>query len=612
MERMAQQLRHRGPDDEGYYQDGHVAFGMRRLSIIDLDTGQQPVSNENGTVWLVFNGEIYNFRRLRETLMVKGHKFRSQGDTEVIVHAYEEYGDNFLSKLNGMFALALWDSERRRLLIARDRIGIKPLFYSVMDNGLVFGSELKAITAHPGIPLDLDLVSLDQYLALEYVPAPRTIFKDIRKLKPGHKLVHQSGKTYIEPYWRLRPKELAGDDQDLVDQLRELIKDSVKMQLVSDVPLGAFLSGGIDSSTVLAFMSEISPDPVRAFSIGFNDASYDELPYARLAANRFAADHIVKVIQPNMYMLTEELVAHFDEPFADFSIFPTYLVSKLARSHVKVVLSGDGGDEIFGGYDTYLAQSLDRYYRLLPKRFRRKLLPAILSRLAPRAEKKGLVNRAKRFVEGGALATELQHARWMMFMTPEHKERLYTEDLESHLSNGSVPELMESWFSDVDQLAGLTQQQYVDIHTYLPDDILTKVDRMTMSVSLEARVPLLDHRLVEFAWSLPERLKLHRMRTKVLLRRAMAGVIPDEILVKPKEGFSVPIKHWLRGPLRPMMEDLLSDSEIRSTGLFREECIRGWVKEHLDGRANHSHRLWALMVFQLWRRQANRRLASRI
>lgn len=612
VESMADQLQHRGPDDEGYYQSGDVALGARRLAIIDLDTGHQPVSNENGTVWLVFNGEIYNFRQLRDTLKAKGHEFRSEGDTEVIVHAYEEYGDNFLAKLNGMFALALWDSEHKRLVLARDRIGIKPLFFSVTKQGLVFGSELKAIMAYPGLPLDLDLVSLDQFLALEYVPAPRTIFKDIHKLEPGHKLVHEAGRTHIESYWRLRPRELPGDDQELAEQLRDLIEDSVRLRLVSDVPLGAFLSGGIDSSTILAFMSRVSPEPVRAFSIGFSDASYDELPYARLVAKRFSADHIEEVIHPDMYTLSEDLIAQFDEPFADFSIFPTYLVSKLARNHVTVVLSGDGGDEIFGGYDTYVAQSLDRYYRLLPRSLRQKLLPTVMGRLSPRAEKKGFVNKAKRFVEGGALASGLQHSRWMMFMTPEHKQRLYTSDLNRHLSNGSVPDLVESWFEVVDQLPGLTQQQYVDIHTYLPDDILTKVDRMTMAVSLEARVPLLDHRLVEFAWNLPERLKMHRMRTKILLRKAMADLLPEEVLFKPKEGFSVPIKHWLRGPLRPVMEDLLSEGEIRSAGLFREGCVRGWVKEHLGGHANHSHRLWALMVFQMWRRQVKNKRSSRI
>jgi len=601
LELMTDLLRHRGPDDEGYHVDEMVALGMRRLSIIDLHTGDQPVANEDGSIRLVFNGEIYNFRELRDHLEAKGHRFSSQSDTEVLVHGYEEHGDAVLSLLNGMFAFALWDAREQRLLLARDRLGIKPLYYYAQADQIVFGSELKAVVAYPGVPRELDLIALDQYLTLEYIPAPRTIYHGVSKLRPGHKLVFQEGTARVAPYWQLEKVPLPEDEGELRAHLKELLRDSVRLQMVSDVPLGAFLSGGIDSSTILAFMSELSDEPVRAFSIGFEDATYDELPYARLVANRFGAHHVERVLPSDVHDLAEKLIRHFDEPFADFSIFPTYLVSQLAREHVKVVLSGDGGDEIFGGYETYLAQSLDRYYRLIPHGLRATLLPSMLDQISPGRAKKGLLNRAKRFVEGGSLPSGLQHSRWMMFMSGEDKRSLYHEAFSNHVESEGVADLLRSWFERVAGLPQLSQQQFVDIHTYLPDDILTKVDRMSMAVSLEARVPLLDHRLVEFAWSLPSRHKVHRMKTKVLLRQAMTDILPADVLRKPKEGFSIPIKHWLRGPLRPLMQDLLSSSKLREGGLFREECVQGWIGEHLAGKANHSHRLWALIAFQLWR-----------
>jgi asparagine synthase (glutamine-hydrolysing) len=603
LRKMCDLIRHRGPDDEGFYLDEHAGLGMRRLSIIDLVTGNQPVSNEDETVWIVFNGEIYNFRELHAQLEDRGHVFATKSDTEVIVHAYEEYGDHCVERFNGMFAFALWDTQRRRLLIARDHLGIKPLYYWAGRGQIVFGSELKTVIAHPAVPREVDLAAIDQFLTLEYIPAPKTIFKNIHKLLPGHRLIFEEGKLHIENYWDI-PFQKVGDDWDACkEQLLALIDDAVRMQMVSDVPLGAFLSGGIDSSSVVSAMSQATDRPVKTFSIGFGDRTYNELPYARAVAKKYATDHYEEFLDPDISDLVEKLLQYIDEPFGDFSIFPTYLVSMVARRHVKVVLSGDGGDELFGGYDTYVAQDLERYYRWLPAAVRKKVIPALMSRVPPQPAKKGVINKTKRFVEGAALPSGLQHTRWMMFLNPSEKSRLYSADLSSSLDGDSPEAVLRDYFLRVNKQDPLTQQQYVDIKTYLVDDILTKVDRMSMAVSLEARVPLLDYRIVEFAVNLPPEMKLYRGQTKRILRQAMAERLPGEVLSKPKQGFSIPLKHWLRGPLKPLMTDLLSDGSIRRRGYFNPGEVSRLVYEHLDQSANHSHRLWALMVLELWHRQ---------
>jgi asparagine synthase (glutamine-hydrolysing) len=604
---MNSRLVHRGPDEEGFYAGEQAMLAMRRLSIIDLETGQQPVSDEARKLWLVFNGEIYNYREQRRALEQAGHLFRSQSDSEVVVHAYEEYGAACLERLNGMFALAIWDEARRQLFLARDRLGIKPLYYWTDGQRLAFASELKALLACPDVPSEVDLVALDQFLTLEYIPAPRTIFAGVCKLPAGHWLTFDDRGVQLQRYWDAEPATMpATSKAGLIEILQELLADAVQMQMVSDVPIGAFLSGGIDSSTVVAFMRQATTATVRTFSIGFDDATYNELPYARQVAGAFATEHHEELLQPDIAAMAEELVAHFDEPFADFSLFPTYLVSQMARRSVKVVLSGDGGDELFGGYDTYRAQQADRYYRRLPAAVRYDLLPAVFSRIRPRAEKKGLVNKAKRFVQGGQQPAALQHARWMMFLDAADKKLLYTPELRSALAslNGcAATAFLSDHFERAAHLDPLAQQQYVDIKTYLVDDILTKVDRMSMATSLEVRVPLLDHRLVEFALGLPPHLKLHRGTTKLILREAMKGRLPEAVLDKPKEGFSIPLKHWLRGPLQPLMADLLANDSILRRGYFAPQTVSVWMDEHLSGRANHSHRLWALMVLELWHRQ---------
>jgi asparagine synthase (glutamine-hydrolysing) len=602
LRRMNQSLFHRGPDDQGYYRDNFAALAMRRLSIIDLEMGQQPISNEDGSVWVIFNGEIYNYRELRAELETKGHIFKTHSDTEVIVHAYEEYGYDCVQHFNGMFAIAIWERAARRLVLMRDRLGVKPLFYWVAGSNLVFGSELKAVIAHTKVPRQLDINSLDNFLSLEYIPGPRTIFKDIHKLPPGHLLIFEETTIKLRQYWDLPYRPFEAVDDACVEELAELIKESVRIRMVSDVPLGAFLSGGIDSSSIVAYMSQMSSNPVQTFSIGFEDDSYNELSDAQVVADYFGSHHRTQVLNSDITDLAEKLVYHLDEPMADFSIFPTFLVSQLASQSVKVVLSGDGGDELFAGYDTYIAESLSRYYQWLPRRLRQNALPSLMNRIPPQPAKKGLLNKTKRMVEGGALETSLHHVRWMIFLSNLEKEKLYHSDLRGRLNGYTTNSIFESYFSQAALFDPLAQQQYVDIKTYLPDDILAKVDRMSMAASIEARVPLLDYRIAEFALNLPPEMKLHRSRTKVILRQAMQKLLPEVSLTKPKQGFSIPMKHWLRSSLRPMLQDLLSEECVRQRGYFNPPTVSGWVKEHLDGSANHSHRLWALMVFELWHR----------
>ena len=602
LQRMNDSIRHRGPDDQGYYQDAQASLAMRRLSIIDLHTGQQPISNETGDVWVVYNGEIYNFKEVRSSLEQRGHVFKTQTDTEIIVHAYEEYGDDCVQHFNGMFAIALWDARKRRLFLARDRLGIKPLYYWADHTRLVFASELKALILHPDVPRQTNFAALDLFLTVEYVPAPHTIYEGIYKLLPGHILTVEQGEIKISQYWDVPYHPVGQNDAECTEALSSLIDESVRIRLISDVPLGAFLSGGIDSSTIVGYVSQHVSEPVQTFSIGFEDDTYDEVPYANAVAKHFGTNHRVEVLNPDIATLVEKLVPHLDEPFADTSIFPTYLVSQIASRSVKVVLSGDGGDELFAGYDTYMAEKLNRYYGRLPGALRQRVFPKFADWLPPQPAKKGLINKIKRMVEGGALDPSLQHTRWMIFLDSAGKNSLYRADLRATLKDHLTVRYFGSYFEKANQFGSLAQQQYVDIKTYLPDDILTKVDRMSMAVSLEARVPLLDHRIVEFAMNLPPHMKLNGSRTKSILRNAVRHLIPDLVLEKPKQGFSIPMKHWLRSSLKPMMLDLLSKESLNKHGYFDHQVVATWIQEHLDGRANHSHRLWTLMVFEMWYR----------
>lgn len=602
---MNRSLIHRGPDDEGIYLDAQAGLAVRRLSIIDLNTGHQPIANETGEIWVVYNGEIYNYVEIRKDLERQGHIFKTHSDTEIIVHAYETYGEDCVQRFNGMFALAVWDSRRKQLFLARDRLGIKPLFYWADHRKLVFGSELKAVIAHPEVPHRMNLGALDHYLSLEYIPGPNTIFQGVQKLPPAHTLIFGPDRIKLTQYWDIPVDPINEDVHTCAEKLSGLIEDAVRIRLMSDVPLGATLSGGMDSSTIVGFMSQQVTEPVQTFSIGFEDDSYNELPDAELVSEHFSTCHHSEILRPEIASLVENLVLHQDEPFADTSIFPSYLVSKLASRNVKVVLSGDGGDEVFAGYDTYLAEKLSRYYQWLPQPVWRKVFPAMAAFLPPQPAKKGLVNRLKRLAEGNIQPPSLHHARWMVFMSEAEKARIYQPGLKASLDGDTTHALIEMLFRQASQFDLLSQQQYVDLKTYLVDDILTKIDRMSMAVSLEARVPLLDHRIVEFALNLPPDYKIKGNVTKVILRKAVGHMLPGQVLTKPKQGFSIPMKHWLRGPLKAMMLDLLSEDSLRRNGYFNPQVVSFWIQEHLDGVVNHSHRLWMLMVFELWQRKYN-------
>lgn len=602
LKEMCDVIKHRGPDDEGFLLDGHVGIGMRRLSIIDLNTGKQPISNENGSVWIVFNGEIYNHIELRHELEKKGHQFKTKTDTEAIVHAYEEWGENCVQKLNGMFGFAIWDKRKQMMFIARDRIGIKPMYYFFDGKRLIFGSELKSILKAEDIPKRVDLQALDNFLTFEYIPAPLSIFQDIKKLPAGYYLTLRNGNIKVRNYWELNFQANGLDERSVQNNLKELLQDAVKIRLMSDVPLGAFLSGGIDSSTTVALMAQVMDQPVKTFSIGFEDSTYNELEYARMIAKKFNTDHHEFIIKPDAVELTEQLIGFLDEPFGDFSIFPTYLVSKMARDYVTVVLSGDGGDELFAGYDPYIADRLFAKYAKIPRFIRNGVIAKMADIIPPTSKKKGFINRTKRFIEGAKLPEDLHHTRWMIFLQELEKEMLYADDMKSGITENDPYKFIRHYFANsaYNKNDEVSRQLYVDIKTYLVDDILVKVDRMSMATSLEARVPFLDHRFVEFSATIPSSMKLKSNMTKYILKKSMEDILPHDILYRGKEGFSIPIKNWLKNELKPMLTDTLSTEKVKREGFFNPDYINRLIKEHLKGKENHSHRLWALMMFGMW------------
>ncbi len=601
LKEMCNTLIHRGPDDEGRVILNHVGLGMRRLSIIDLKGGHQPLSNEDKSIWIVFNGEIYNYRELRTELEKSGHMFRTQSDTESILHGYERWGIRVCEKLNGMFGFGLWDHHQKRLILARDRLGIKPLYYYQDEEKFVFGSEIKAILQAPNIHRDIDLMALNNYLTFEYIPSPRSIFKHVRKLPPGHWLSWHEGKIQIQPYWRLSPQVNPWNEHEARLRLFELLEDSVRLRLVSDVPLGAFLSGGIDSSIIVSLMAGLVKEPVKTFSIGFKESSYNELNYARAVARKYNTDHHEFTIEAKALDLTEKLIKQFDEPFGDFSIFPTYLVSKIARDFVTVVLSGDGGDELFAGYDTYRAHRFDRrFYHWLPKIVKSGCFEPLAKWLPPTEKKKGMINSFKRFIQGTQLPKSLYHARWMVFLHEYERQHLFTDPVLETIGETDPYDFIFQYSSMVDGQDDITRTGYMDVNTYLVDDILVKVDRMSMATSLEARVPYLDHRVAEFTFTLPPDLKMNGRDSKILLKKTFWDHLPGEVQNRDKQGFSIPIKNWIRKDLKPMMLDLLSPNRIEQQGFFNSDYVSRLVDEHLKGKENHSHQLWALIVFEQW------------
>jgi asparagine synthase (glutamine-hydrolysing) len=597
---MCDTMIHRGPDEEGMDVKDRVALGMRRLSIIDLQTGSQPIYNEDNTIRTVYNGEIYNFRELRRELESRGHVFSTNTDTEVIVHAYEEYGSDFPKYFNGMFAFALHDSLKKKLFIVRDHIGIKPLYYSFNNNFIVWGSEIKALLASNLVERTLDINALGEFLSWEYIPGTGTLFKSICKLEPG-KMIEinlNSPECNPKPYWDVPVLEenktiISAEWEEEVDHK---IKECVQRQLVSDVPLGAFLSGGVDSSLVVSSMG-----PANTFSIGFDDPTYNELRWARKVADHLGVNHVDDIIKPDIVALFDKLMHHMDDPIGDFSIFPTYLVSQHARKNVTVALSGDGGDELFGGYETYVADQMAHQYAYIPSILRHSLIEPVIKSLKPRPAKKGLVNKAIRFAEGLEHSEDLSHARWRIFTGNGFRQTLFTPDMFAELN---IPEgaHIRKLFQQSGDRDPLNRSLYVDLKSYLCDNCLVKIDRMSMAVSLESRVPLLDKELVELAFQIPGKLKVANSKTKILLKRVAARHVPRECVYRPKEGFSIPIKNWLMSELRPLMEELLDKSNIGKEGIFQSHTVEKLKQEHLSGIANHSHILWSLMVFQAWKK----------
>ena len=586
---MSATLVHRGPDADGALVDGPVALASRRLSIIDLETGDQPIANEDGTVHVIQNGEIYNYRELRAELERAGHRFATQSDTEVLVHLYEQHGDGFAERLRGMFAIAVWDARRRRLVLARDAFGIKPLYYRADGADLLFASELRALPRG-----DLDPEALQAFLAFNSVPGPLSIFAGTRKLPPGHLLVWEGGKVELSRFARPAPADAVDvrreDEDELAEELRARLRDSVRAHLIADVPVGVLLSGGVDSGLLAALAAQESAEAVHTFSIGFEESSFDELEDARSVAAQYATDHREVVLRPDAALLLPALAEAFDEPFADSSALPTYLVSELAASHVKVALSGEGGDELFGGYYTYAADLLAlRVGRLAP------LARPVVERLPSSSRKASFDYKAKRFVRGATLPPLERHHAWKEIFSPELRA-----ELTGRTPNGDPVDLLRARFAETEGAELLARLQDVDLGTYLVDDLLVKTDRASMAHSLEARVPYLDPLVAGLAQALPTRLKVSGLRKKRLLRKAAAPLLPRRIVYGRKRGFSIPAAAWLRGELEPFARDVLSPNTLRRQGYFRPEPVTRLIDRHVAGEEDLSRQLWGLLAFTLW------------
>jgi len=608
MPAMLRALKHRGPDDAGTHEEPGVGLGVTRLAIIDLAGGRQPMANEDGSLWVVFNGEIYNHRELRPGLEAKGHWFRSRSDTEVILHLFEEEGAGCVNRLRGMFAFAIWDTRRRSLFLARDRIGKKPLYYWHRDGLFLFASEIKALLCRPEVSRVLDWEAFHHYLAFGYTPADRSIFAEIAKLPPAHTATLSHGVLALQRYWSLPRGDQWTDRnvsvRDAAARVRELLREAVRVRLESDVPLGVFLSGGIDSSAVVASMRAVTGQRIATFSVGFGRAarSYDELPYARIVARRFETDHHEEIVEPKVGELLPTIVHHFDEPFADSSAIPTFIVSQATARHVKVALSGIGGDETFAGYPRYLGLRLSVPYGRFP-RWLRAVSDAALLRFARESESSpNWGDWLRRFVTESDRPLPGRYIEWVRFFG------------EAHLTRLATPALREHWGTDVelphrtafathghqDPMDGVFR---IDLSTYLPDDLLVMADRMSMGHSLELRAPFCDHRLVEESLAIPPAIKLPGYRLKGLLKVAFADVLPPEVLSHRKQGFMVPLSRWLRTDLLATMLDLLSPDRVRARGLFVPGAVEALKQEHLGRSRSHTDRLWTLMVTELWMRE---------
>src|SRR5712691_4097742 len=604
--RMCEAMVHRGPDDEGGIQLDGVTLGSRRLSIIDLEGGHQPIHNEDSTVWVIQNGEIYNHLELRKLLVAAGHKFTTQSDTEVLAHGYEEWGESLVERLNGMFAFAVLDRRRRRMLLARDRMGIKPLHYAVDGKRLVFASELKCLLCDPVLRRDIDPVALDEYLALEFVPSPRSIVRGISKLPPAHTLEWWvgSGIHRVHRYWSPTLEEENGSSgrtlDDECEELRTVLRESVRKELISDVPLGVFLSGGIDSSAVTAMMSQLGTE-VKSFSVGFAERSFDEAPYARQVADHLGTEHRELTLEPDMLLgLIPKLPTLLDEPLGDASIIPTYLLSEFTRRHVKVALGGDGGDELFAGYPTLQAHRLAGYYRRAPRLLRQGVVEPLVRRLPVSRDNLSLDFRAKRFVSAALHPVAERHQRWMGSFGAEERTAVLSAEVRDELASNGRSDPAAVALEGAGLREPLNQVLLLDMRMYLENDILVKLDRASMMASLEGRVPLLNNDFVEYATRLPLDMKLRGVRSKFLFKRALRGLLPGSILNRPKKGFGIPVANWFRGPLKEQMQSVLSPERVARKGFFDPAAVASLVGGHLSGGRDNRKQLWTPFVFELW------------
>lgn len=601
---MCEVMVHRGPDDEGYYFDNKVALGMRRLSIIDLTTGHQPIPNEEKTIWVIFNGEIYNYLELRSNLIQKGHTFSTNSDTEVIVHLYEDEGEDFVQKLNGMFSIAIWDKKNCKLILVRDRLGIKPLHYLKLNKQFIFSSEIKSILK-TNYQREIDLNALSQYFTFEYIPAPTTIFKGIKKLLPGYMIILQDNKIVTKSYWDIKneygcDREKLKNENYYIEEIHKRLKDSVRKRLISDVPLGVFLSGGIDSSSITSLMSEVAPSKIKTFSIGFREKSFNELKYAKKVADYFHTDHHEFVVESSLVKkLIPVLIQYLDEPLADASIIPTYIISRLARKYVKVALSGEGGDELFAGYDTYKAYQVARLYRKVPKLLRNNIIKKIIYSLPASKKRLSFEFKAKKFISGIDYPPEISNFIWWGAYTPSEKEKLFTPEMKSSIEEEPFLPI-SSHLKNCQAKSIIDKLGYLHLKLYLQDDLLTKVDRLSMANSLEIRVPFLDHTFVLFANSIPPSLKLKGLTTKYIFKKTMSKILPPEISNRKKIGFDIPLGIWIKNELKEFVGDVLSSSNLNKHDFFNQAYVDHLLNEHFRGTHNHRQLLWPLIVFQFW------------
>jgi asparagine synthase (glutamine-hydrolysing) len=625
IKRMCRVLVHRGPDDGGIVlMNGHefvevkhplesnvygkpfeIALGHRRLSIIDLSTAaHQPMRNENGTIWIVYNGEIYNFQNLRKTLEQNGHFFKSNSDTEVILHAYEEWDVECLNAFRGMFAFAIWDCNRKRLFLARDRLGKKPLVYFNKNSHFAFASEIKALLQIPEVERRVNHPALNHYLTYQYVPSPHTIFEGIKKIPPAHYLLYdRRGNLKIERYWRLNFNSSHNADidvQEQKDRIRTELEESVKLRLISDVPLGAFLSGGMDSSLIVGIMAKLSAKPVKTFSIGFDEKKFDELSYARLVSNYFATEHHELVVKPNAIEILPKLVWHYNEPFADSSAIPTYYVAKMTRDYVKVVLTGDAGDENFAGYPRYLRSKWVASFTKVPEKLRKNLIPSLFRHISALHCREKTLNRLSDFIESLSTDQAMNYAEQIKIFNAKEKEDIYTEDFCEKVGRLNCLDFVLKKFEESETEDLLEQLLYADINSYLPEDLLVKMDIATMANSLEARVPFLDHKFMELVAGISPRLKLKGNVTKYILKETFKEFLPEAIFKRRKMGFGVPVSRWFRNELKDYIYEILLDPRTLNRGYFKKEGIERLLNDHIAARYDHSSKIWALLFLEMW------------